>query len=179
MTGSWVWKPGDRHARPTCCIEAVKGPPGGRTVNPLEDGRLVERSNFRGRGRLCIRGEEPGSFFTVICGPPLPAWDLRTVLVCEVLDSLNLSNLSTYGDAGPLSVGEPWAADPCLGLLDIRGGESLDGILFGGAKDGRFLGLGLRVGCGDDKGAAADATAVDMVDGDNDSSSSGYGITAA
>lgn len=86
-------------------------------------------------------------------------------------------NLSTYGDVGPLSVGEPWTVDPCLGLLDIRGGEKLDGILFGGAKDGRFLGLGLRVGCGDDKGAAADATAVDMVDGDNDSSSSGYGIT--
>lgn len=64
-----------------------------------------------------------------------------------------------------------------MGLLDIRGGEKLDGLLFGGAKDGRFLGLGLRVGCGDDKGAAADATAVDMVDGDNDSSSSGYGIT--
>lgn len=53
-----------------------------------------------------------------------------------------------------------------MGLLDIRGGEKLDGLLFGGAKDGRFLGLGLRVGCGDDKGAAAAATAVDMVDGD-------------
>lgn len=82
-------------------------------------------------------------------------------------------NLSTYGDAGPLSsVGEPCTADPFLGLLDIRGGEKLDGVLFGGAKDGRFLGLGLRVGCGDDKGAAAaDATAVDMVDGDDSSSS--------
>lgn len=98
--------------------------------------------------------------------------DNVSTTVYEVPESLNLS---TYGDAGPLSVGEPWAADPCLGLLDIRGGEKLE-VLFGGAKDGRFLGLGLRVGCGDDKGAAADATAVDMV-GDNDSSSSGYGIT--
>lgn len=88
-------------------------------------------------------------------------------------------NVLTYGDAGPLfSVGEPCAADPCLGLLDIRGGERLDGTLFGGAKDGRFLGLGFRVGCGDDKGAAAaDATAVDMVGGDDDSSSFGYSIT--
>lgn len=74
-------------------------------------------------------------------------------------------NLSTYGEVGPLfSVGEPCSADPTLGLLDIRGGENLDGVLFGGAKDGRFLGLGLRVGCGDDKGAAAEATAVDMVE---------------
>ena len=83
MTGSWVWKPGDRHARPTCCIEAVKGPPAGRTDKPLEDGRLVERSNFRGRGRLCIRGEDPGSFFTVTCGPPLAPCDLRIMSACE------------------------------------------------------------------------------------------------
>jgi len=74
-------------------------------------------------------------------------------------------NLPTYGDAGPLfSVGEPCTVDPCWGLLDIRGGDILDGMLFGGAKAGRFRGLGLRVGCGDDKGAGADATAVDMVD---------------
>jgi hypothetical protein len=39
-----------------------------RSIIELEDGRLVERSNFRGRGRLCIRGEDPGSFFTVTCG---------------------------------------------------------------------------------------------------------------
>jgi hypothetical protein len=72
-------------------------------------------------------------------------------------------NLSTYGDAPPFSVGEPCTVDPFLGLWDIRGGEKL--LLFG-ANDGRFLGLGLRVGCGDDKGAAADATAVDMVGDD-------------
>lgn len=68
MIGSWVWKPGDKQARPTSWRDAVMGPPGGRTDRLLE-GRLVERSNFRGRGRLCIRGDDPGSFLTVICGP--------------------------------------------------------------------------------------------------------------
>jgi hypothetical protein len=46
-----------------------------------------------------------------------------------------------------------------LELIDIRDGEELDG--FGGASAGRFLGLGLRVGCGEDKGA--EATAVDII----------------
>lgn len=84
-------------------------------------------------------------------------------------NSNSLVNIATYGEVGPLlSVGEPCAAD-ARGLLGIRGGEVLDGILFGGAKVGRFLGLGFRVGCGEDKGAAADATAVDMVGDDEDS----------
>ena len=82
-------------------------------------------------------------------------------------NSNSLVNITTYGDVGPLvSVGEPCAAD-AWGLLGIRGGELLDGILLGGAKVGRFLGLGLRVGCGEDKGAAADATAVDIVEEDS------------
>jgi hypothetical protein len=45
----------------------------------------------------------------------------------------------------------------------MRGGEEFAGAL-GGARVGKFLGLGSRVVCGEDKGAAvADATAVDMV----------------
>lgn len=73
------------------------------------------------------------------------------------------SSTFTYGETGPLFsvVGEPFAADPSLELIDMRDGDELDG--FGGASAGRFLGLGLRVGCGEDKGAAADATAVDII----------------
>ena len=72
ITGSCVWKPGDKQARPTDCIltpsRAVMGPPGVRAVRPPEEGKLVERSNLRGRGRLCMRGDEVGSCFTVILG---------------------------------------------------------------------------------------------------------------
>ena len=55
-TGSWVWKPGDKQAMPTCCIltpsRAVIGPPGGLAESPPEVGRLEERSSLRGRGRV-------------------------------------------------------------------------------------------------------------------------------
>jgi hypothetical protein len=68
--------------------------------------------------------------------------------------------LGTYGEIGPLfSFGEPFAAEPSLGLVDIRGDEL---GMVEGTSAGRFLGLGWR-GCGEDKGAAADATAVDMI----------------
>lgn len=64
----------------------------------------------------------------------------------------------TYGDAGPFfSVGEPFAAEPSRGLVDIREGDEFEGAL--GA--GKFRGLGLRCGCGEDR--ATEATAVDMM----------------
>jgi hypothetical protein len=45
----------------------------------------------------------------------------------------------------------------------MRGGEEFAGAP-GGARVGKFFGLGSRVVCGEDNGAAvADATAVDMV----------------
>lgn len=48
-------------------------------------------------------------------------------------------------------------------MEDIRGEEFAGAD--GGGKDGQFLGLGSRVVCGEDNGAAvADATAVDMVE---------------
>lgn len=63
---------------------------------------------------------------------------------------------STYGETGALfSVGEPFAAEPSLELVDIRDGEE---VAIGGAKAGRFLGLGLR-GCGEGR----EATAVDIM----------------
>lgn len=125
------------------------GPPGGRTDRLLE-GRLVERSNFRGLGRLCIRGDDPGSFLTVICGPL--AWELSW----GQYGRSGLAGTSTYGETGPLfSVGEPFAAEPSLELVDIRDGEEFE---IGGANAGRFLGLGLR-GCGEGR----EATAVDML----------------
>lgn len=46
----------------------------------------------------------------------------------------------------------------------MRGGEEFTGAPGGGAGVGQFFGLGSRVVCGEDNGAAvADATAVDMV----------------
>jgi hypothetical protein len=46
----------------------------------------------------------------------------------------------------------------------MRGGEEFTGAPGGGASVGQFFGLGSRVVCGEDNGAAvADATAVDMV----------------
>lgn len=59
--------------------------------------------------------------------------------------------------------------EPCAGTSwteGIRGGdEEFAGAPDGGGKVGQFLGLGSRVVCGEDMGAAvADATAVDMVE---------------
>jgi hypothetical protein len=46
----------------------------------------------------------------------------------------------------------------------MREGEEFAGPPVGGANVGQFFGLGSRVVCGEDNGAAvADATAVDMV----------------
>jgi hypothetical protein len=46
----------------------------------------------------------------------------------------------------------------------MRGGEEFTGAPGAGARVGQFFGLGSRVGCGEDNGAAvADATAIDMV----------------
>jgi hypothetical protein len=46
----------------------------------------------------------------------------------------------------------------------MRDGEEFAGIPTGGAKVGQFFGLGSRVVCGEDNGAAvADATAVEMM----------------
>lgn len=94
------------------------GPLGGRTVKPLADGRLVERSSFRGRGRVCIRGDDGGSFFTVILGGGLAFRDLRPKVsaldlvpgaaqltgklgpVCQkgnLSQPSHLANLSTFG----------------------------------------------------------------------------------
>ena len=79
MLGSCVWKPGDRHAKPTSCIPrlalalslAVNGADG------LEDipawallGVLDVRSNLLGRCRAVAgtSGEGGGSFLTIIFG---------------------------------------------------------------------------------------------------------------
>lgn len=44
------------------------GPPGARADRRSELGRLVDKSNLRGRGRVlwvCMAGEDGGSFLTV------------------------------------------------------------------------------------------------------------------
>ena len=76
------------------------GPPGGRTDRLLlDEGRLVDRSSFRGRGRDWILGDEAGSFFTVILG---------AVLLCDALSfwSSLRQRGSTYGDEVLLLFGE-------------------------------------------------------------------------
>jgi len=55
-------------------------------------------------------------------------------------------------------------ARPSWEVVDMRDGEEFAGMPTGGAKVGQFFGLGSRVVCGEDNGAAvADATAVDMM----------------
>lgn len=69
----------------------------------------------------------------------------------------------TYGDDGSLFSGVP-PARPSWEVVDMRDDEEFAGIPTGGAKVGQFFGLGSRVVCGEDNGAAAaDATAVDMM----------------
>lgn len=98
------------------------GPPGGRTERLFEEGRLVDRSSLRGRGRLlCIRGDEGGSFFTVIFGPALPD-----------------------GEAGSLCSGVSFRVASCE-FVDNREGEEFAAPAGGGAKAGQFFGLGSRV----------------------------------
>ena len=73
---------------------------------------------------------------------------------------------STYGEAGSLFSGVALRAGPSCELVDIREGEEIAAVGWGGggASVGQFFGLGSRVTCGEDKGAAvAGATAVDMV----------------
>ena len=74
ITGSWVTKPGDRHARPTSWIPR---PPSPRAVNgpravpgPPPVLLFFERSSFLGLWRAVSRLGELGSFFTMIFGGP-------------------------------------------------------------------------------------------------------------
>lgn len=84
-----------------------------------------------------MRGDEGGSFLTVILAPVLPD-----------------------GDDGSLFSGVPLETPSCE-LIDMREGEEFAGA-GGGAKVGQFFRPGSRVVCGEDNGAAAGATAVDM-----------------
>ena len=74
MAGSCVWKPGERHAKPTSCIAKpaesrdVKGADGLPVDGPRPLVVLEVRSSRFGRGLAdCIVGD-PGSFFTLIMG---------------------------------------------------------------------------------------------------------------
>ena len=120
----------------------------------------MDRSNLRGRGRLCMRGDEAGSFLTVILGAG--ACELRThQSLVDCCISSHTATGPTYGDDWSLLPGEPWGG--ASWVEDIRGEEFAGAD--GGGKVGQFLGLGSRVVCGEDNGAAvADATAVDMVE---------------
>lgn len=118
-----------------------------------------------------MRGDEGGSFFTVILGPVLP-WDLQrdSISIAHSLWYFSPSSTlfrsrgqkQTYGDDG-LRSGVPLVG-PSWEVVDMREGEEFAGPPVGGAKVGQFFGLGSRVVCGEDNGAAVtDATAVDMV----------------
>lgn len=75
MVGSWVWKPGDRQASPTSCIEALSFPvkgADGRAERAPELGSVVDKSNRRGLWREVVRSGEEGSFLTTILGLGAP-----------------------------------------------------------------------------------------------------------
>lgn len=67
IVGSWVWKPGDRHAIPTSCIEA---PADGLELSGAGTFVVVFKSSFLGLWRAfgAREGEDGGSFFTIIFG---------------------------------------------------------------------------------------------------------------
>jgi hypothetical protein len=71
IVGSCVWKPGDKHARPTSCITKLSLPVNGVTESREltaggADVVLVFKSSFRGRclELLCRDGDGGGSFLT-------------------------------------------------------------------------------------------------------------------
>jgi hypothetical protein len=74
IAGSCVWKPGDKHAKPTSWITspslAVNGVAEGRELRPVVIEVFVFRSNFLGLWRVLVwsEGEVGGSFFTTIFG---------------------------------------------------------------------------------------------------------------
>jgi hypothetical protein len=67
MVGSCVWKPGDRQASPTSCIEA---PADGLELSGAGMAVVVFKSSFLGLWRAfgAREGDEGGSFFTIILG---------------------------------------------------------------------------------------------------------------
>lgn len=72
MVGSWVWKPGDRQARPTSWRLAEPWPEG-RAVRAPDEWTmlwLAERLRRWGRCRVVVVGMsgEEGSFLTTILG---------------------------------------------------------------------------------------------------------------
>ena len=99
IVGSWVWKPGERHANPTSCIAspplslAVSGADGRDDIEPWVWDVLVERSSFRGRCRELAgtSGEEVSSFFTMIFGGR-PCLALNTISVCLCTCNCNMLN---------------------------------------------------------------------------------------
>lgn len=73
MLGSFVWKPGDRQAKPTSCMARpadsrdVRGADGRAVCGPRL-AVLEERSRRLGRGREDCMGGEPGSLLMLITG---------------------------------------------------------------------------------------------------------------
>lgn len=69
MTGSWVTKPGDRHAIPTSWIPRPSRAVIGRAEAGWFDlSVFFDRSSLRGRGRVLVMPGEAGSFLTTILG---------------------------------------------------------------------------------------------------------------
>lgn len=70
MTGSWVTKPGERQAMPTSWMPRLsRADMGTAEAGTLEEAFVfLERSSFRGRGRVFDRVGDPGSFLTTILG---------------------------------------------------------------------------------------------------------------
>lgn len=179
MLGSWVWKPGERQAKPTSFIfkpllsRAVKGAEGREVKEPwaavLE--ALEVRSSLCGRCRAeaGTSGGDEGSFLTTIWG----AWPDRVLLTTISEPSAFSRVLWTY------CLGEGLPAEEALGaafspttigsllLEDVDEGEAVlrsfpaDAARFDVAAYG--LGLMSWWECDGMGGTGADATTVDML----------------
>lgn len=89
IVGSCVWKPGDKHANPTSCIEAL---PDGLELRGAGMAVVVFKSSFLGLCRAfgAREGDEGGSFLTIILGFVLFR-DLKMSAFCSFSHILHVS----------------------------------------------------------------------------------------
>lgn len=147
--GSCVWKPGDKHARPTSWIarpaesRAVSGADGRAVCGPRAPGVLDDRSSRFGLGRAVDILGDPGSFLTLIMGGgPLRSLASRQLISYCIAHIL----IDSTHELGDIFVGtversseRRWSFDDDEPLLLARDRWAGSGALVGGAEtvDGR------------------------------------------
>lgn len=147
ILGSFVWKPGDRHARPTSCMASpadsladVNGAEGRAVCGPRPVAELEERSSRFGLGRAdCMLGEPCSFLILIIGGGPLRRLAIE---VSDMSSRKQGKSAWTYelGEIFPPDVGRslerlrsPDAGEALL-LARLDAGSAAIAALFGGAE---------------------------------------------